>query len=443
MILFKSILVTIFVFASFAGICLTPERTSAESKQHVKNVILLIGDGMGLPYTSAYRYLKDNPNKDEIDLTTFDQYLVGYQMTYPNDKDENITNSAAAGTALATGFKTYNNGIAMNKNGKKLKSVLEMAKENGKATGLVATAQITHATPAAFGAHNIHRKNMNDIANDYVDELISGNHKIDVLLGGGRKYFDRKDRNLIDEFKNSGFSYVTDKDSLLQDKNEQILGLFSMNGLPKMLDRDETIPSLKEMTNSAIQRLNTNPNGFFLMVEGSQIDWAGHDQDIVSAMSEVEDFDEAFKQALKFAEKDQHTLVIATADHSTGGFTIGANGIYNWFSYPIKAAKRTPDYIAQKIIDGEKVEEALERYIDLNLSTREINKIKSAADTKVLTTIDDAIEDLFNQRTNTGWTTNAHTGDDVPIYAYGPNSEEFHGLINNTDIAKIIFDVLK
>jgi alkaline phosphatase len=246
----------------------------------------------------------------------------------------------------------------------------------------------------------------------------------------------------------SGYSYVTNCNELLKDQNEQVLGLFAPRGLPKMIDRTEDIPSLEEMTKSAIERLSKDKDGFFLMVEGSQIDWAGHDNDIVSAMSEMEDFEKAFKAAIEFAKKDKHTLVITTADHSTGGYSIGADGIYNWFGAPIKAAKRTPDFMAQEIANGADVEETLKKYIDLELTAEEIQSVKDAAlqgkadKDKGVRRLDDAIEHLFNKRSHTGWTTSGHTGEDVPVYAYGPGSERFVGQIENTDLAKIIFDIL-
>jgi len=409
----------------------------------IKNVIFLIGDGMGVSYTSAYRYFKDNHNTPEVETTEFDKYLVGQQMTYPEDPEQNITDSASAATAMSAGVKTYNAAIAVDNDKSKVKTVLEAAKEKGKATGLVATSEITHATPAAFGAHNENRKNMNAIADDYYNELINGKHKIDVLLGGGKSNFERPDVNLADAFKKDGFSYVTNKEQLLKDKNNQILGLFATGGLPKMIDRTEDIPSLEEMTTSAIDRLNKNKNGFFLMVEGSQIDWAGHDNDIVGAMSEMEDFEKAFKAAIEFAKKDKHTLVVATADHSTGGFSIGANGIYNWFGKPVQAAKRTPAFMADEIAKGADVEKTLKSYIDQNLlplTDAEIQSVKNAG--KKSSDISTAIKTIFNKRSYTGWTTGGHTGEDVPVYAFGPSKERFAGQVDNTDHAKIIFDIL-
>jgi alkaline phosphatase len=444
---FKKKLIPLAVMTSVAFASLGGSISSAEAKEkkgnpEIKNVIFLIGDGMGVSYTTAYRYLQDSPKTKFADRTEFDKYLVGQQMTYPEDPLQNITDSASAATAMSAGVKTYNSAIAVDNDGSQVKTVLEAAKAQGKATGLVATSEITHATPASFGAHDESRKNMNAIADDYFDDLVNGQHKVDVLLGGGTDLFARNDRNLIDEFKKDGFSYVTNKKDLFNDTNKQVVGLFAERGMPKMIDRSDDTPSLGDMTTSAIDRLNQDKDGFFLMIEGSQIDWAGHDNDIVSAMSEMEDFEKSFKAAIEFAKKDKHTLVIATADHSTGGYSIGANGIYNWFGEPIKAAKRTPDFMAAEIVKGAEVEETLQKYIELDLTTKEIQSVKDASAKKEVD-IDNAIEKIFDDRSNTGWTTSGHTGEDVPVYAFGPSAERFAGQIENTDHAKIIFDILQ
>lgn len=422
-------------------------KKPAQNNADIKNVIVLIGDGMGVSYTSAHRYMKNDPKTKFAEQTAFDQYLVGQQMTYPEDPKQNVTDSASAATAMSAGIKTYNAAIAVDNDGSEVKTVLEAAREQGKATGLVATSEITHATPASFGSHDESRKNMNSIADDYFDEMVNGEHKVDVLLGGGKSNFERTDRNLTEEFKKDGYSYVTNREEMLNDKNDQILGLFAPGGLPKKIDRTEDIPSLEEMTNTALSKLSKDKDGFFLMVEGSQVDWAGHDNDIVGAMSEMEDFEQAFKAAIEFAKKDKHTLVVATADHSTGGYSIGADGIYNWFSEPIKAAKRTPDFMAQEIANGAGVEETLKKYIDQNilaLTEKEIQSVQDAVNkTNKVVDIDNAIEAIFNERSHTGWTTGGHTGEDVPVYAFGPASEKFAGQIDNTEIAKNVFDALK
>jgi alkaline phosphatase len=436
------------VMTSFAVTSLLGSSNSASAAQtpqqpEIKNIIFLIGDGMGVPYVTAHRYMKDNLNTKEIELTEFDHYLVGQQTTHPEDEHQTITDSASAATAMSAGIKTYNNAIAVDNDLSVVKTVLEQAKENGKATGLVATSEITHATPASYGAHDESRKNMDQIADDYYDELVNGNHKVDVLLGGGVKNFVRKDRDLTAEFEKDGYSYVTTKAELMKDSNEQILGLFASGGLPKMIDRTEEIPSLEEMTNAAISRLSKDEDGFFLMVEGSQIDWAGHDNDIVAAMSEMEDFERAFKAAIDFAKKDKHTLVVATADHSTGGFSLGQGGEYNWHPSVIKAAKRTPDFIAQAIKDGADVEETLKKYIEFELTAEEIKSVKDQVISTDKYALDNAIETIFNVRSFTGWTTDGHTGEEVNVYAYGPGKDMFAGLIDNTKNAENIFNILK
>lgn len=430
-------------FTAFATT--TNEEATAKSKKKdtPQNIIFLIGDGMGNSYTSAYRYLQNTPSKQFVSQTTLDRYLIGQQMTYPEDPAQNVTDSASAATAMSAGVKTYNNAIAVDNDRKNVKTILERAKELGKSTGLVATSEITHATPAAFGAHDESRKNMDAIADDYFDERVNGKHKIDVLLGGGKSNFIRTKRDLTKEFKQAGYNYVTDLQSLQKNKNGQLLGLFADGGLPKKIDRTANTPSLANMTDAALKQLNKNKKGFFLMIEGSQIDWAGHDNDIVGAMSEMADFDAAFKRAIAFAKKDKNTLVIATADHSTGGFSIAAGGDYNWKPEAIQAFKKTPDYIAQQIVDGANVREALAASIQLDLTNKEIESVQQAAATNKLTTIDNAIEAIADARSNTGWTTGGHTGEDVNVYAYGPHASDFAGQIDNTDQAKLVFKLLE
>ncbi|MCR8847695.1 alkaline phosphatase [Rossellomorea sp. SC111] len=421
----------------------TEAKTKESKNGKAKNVIFMIGDGMGNPYTTALRYMNDNPDTMEMEKTAFDPYLVGLQTTYPEDEEENVTDSAAAATAMSGGVKTYNNAIAVDNDKSVVKTVLEQAKENNMSTGIVSTSEITHATPASYGAHEESRKSEDAIADDYYDEMINGKHKIDVMLGGGTDFFERDDRNVAEQFKKDGYSYVKSADELKNDDNKQILGLFAESGMDKMIDRDEKQPSLADMTTSALDRLKDDKDGFFLMVEGSQIDWAGHDNDVVGAMSEMRDFEQAFEKVRDFAKENGETLVIVTADHSTGGISIGSDGEYKWDPTPIQAAKHTPDYMAEQIVNGASVEETLANNIDLELTQEEIASVKSAAEKGDQTEIDNAIEKIFDKRSGTGWTTDGHTGDDVPVYAFGPQKEKFAGLIDNTDQANQIFELLK
>ncbi|MFZ0370865.1 MAG: alkaline phosphatase [Halobacillus sp.] len=443
-------------FSSSAGIGANYISASEHEEKDVKNVIFMVGDGMGPSYTTAYRYLKDNPETMKMEDTAFDPHLAGMQSVYSadpyhdggeDDEKENIPDSAATATSMSSGEKTYNGAIAVDLEKEKTKTVLEGAKEEGMATGLVATSQINHATPAAYGTHDEDRNNYNDIADDYYDDMIQGEHKVDVLLGGGTDFFERDDRDLTKEFQKDGYDYVTSTDELMNTSSDQILGLFAPVGLEKAIDRPEEQPSLEQMTETALETLSKDEDGFFLMVEGSQIDWAGHDNDIVSAMSEMEDFDKAFQKVIEFAKQDEETLVVTTADHSTGGFSIGEGGPYKWDPEAIEAAKHTPDYMARQIVEeGAEVESVLHDNIEFELKDKEIQSVKdamkNAAEEEKMVEVDNAIEAIFNERSGTGWTTSGHTGVDVPVYAYGPGSDMFSGFIDNTDNAENIFKLL-
>ncbi|MBU2279360.1 MAG: alkaline phosphatase, partial [Gammaproteobacteria bacterium] len=196
-----------------------------------KNIIYMIGDGMGPAYLAAYRYYQDDPSTKAVESTIYDQLWVGVASTYPDD-DTIVTDSAAGATALATHTKSYNGAISVNHQHQPLTTMLEIAKAKGMHTAIVATSQINHATPASFMAHNESRKNYNDIANDYVDNKIAGKFVADVMFGGGTQYFIRKDRNLVNEFKQAGFHYADSWQGLSQLNKLPALTLLAPVGLP-------------------------------------------------------------------------------------------------------------------------------------------------------------------------------------------------------------------
>ena len=417
---------------------------ASETKKLPKNVIMIVGDGMGPAYTTAYRYFKDDPNTPNIESTIFDDILLGRASTYPAPVSGLVTDSAASGTALATGHKTYNKAIGVDVDGKPLQSVLEYAKSIGKSTGLVVTSQINHATPASYTAHAASRKMYDEIANQYFDSKINNQHKVDVMMGGGVKYFKREDRNLIEEFKASGYQVIDDYKQLSQINNDKVLGLFADVGLPWALD--EQPHRLKNMAMAAIDRLDNNNNGFFMLIEGSQIDWGGHANDIASAMAELDDLAVTIKWLRNYVDKNPDTLVIITADHSTGGFTIGANGDYAWHPEFIRHLKSSPEEIAKKQIKNSFDPQVISNELGFTLTDSEIATLNTAftsskelLDKKPLY---NAIKKVIDIRTNTGWTTGEHTAVDVPVFAFGSNKHEFVGQIDNTDIAKKIFKLL-
>lgn len=279
-----------------------------------KNIILFIGDGMGVSQISAAKIVKGSLNLEQFPVS-------GLLSTH--SADSLITDSAAAGTALATGYKTNNGMISQLPSGKAVKTIVEYAIENNMATGIVVSSSITHATPAAFIAHIDSRKKHNEIAEQIAKS------QVDLLFGGGLSYFLAKEnstslrtdnKNLITELKKYRKVLQTEQDFLDFNSSDPVIGLFAPIHPGKAGIRK---PDLAQLTRKAIELLSTNDkNGFFLMVEGSQIDWAGHQNDQIYMLNEMLDFDNALGIALNYAKQDPQTLIIATSDHETGGFAI-------------------------------------------------------------------------------------------------------------------------
>ncbi|MFW6096390.1 MAG: alkaline phosphatase [Bacteroidota bacterium] len=298
---------TVFFFVSG---CTEPvkEKTDDEKNEKVENVILLVGDGMGTAHFYAGMVNAEQP-------LAFEEFQdVGFQKTY--SANDFITCSAASGTAMATGHKTNNGYIGMSPEDEKLTSILEIAENNGYATGLVSTSTIVHATPAAFIAHNESRNNYEEIAEDFLKT------DIDVFIGGGAKYFnDREDgKDLTDSLENKGYNVHYNMDEIKKIDNGKLAGLTSEGHNPRYSEgRGDMLP---EATETAINILEKTEKGFFLMVEGSQIDWGGHDQSLDYILEEIMDFDNAIKAAKKYADNHENTLVIVTSDHECGGMTL-------------------------------------------------------------------------------------------------------------------------
>ncbi|MBS4204493.1 alkaline phosphatase [Lederbergia citrea] len=387
-----------------------------------KNVIFLIPDGFSASYATNYRWYKGEES-------AMDSMLVGMHRTYSANSE--VTDSAAAGTAMATGEKTNNGMISTSPEGEKLQTILEAAEKTGKSSGLVATSTITHATPAVFASHVASRADEADIAPQLLE------NDVDVILGGGKKYFPD---SLLNEAKKSGYNIISDKNDLQKaKKSKKLIGLFAEDALAPELDRDKTDqPSLAEMTDTALNILNKDKDGFFLMIEGSQIDWAGHAHDAAWAMKDTEAFEEAVERAVDFAKKDKKTLVVIAGDHDTGGMSVGGYGEYAANLEILRNVTATGDYMASQLNDNRSnVKEIVKKFTDLDLSAEEVEKIKTA------TNPNGAINDVVSERALVGWTSSAHTGVDIPLYAYGPGSELFSGLHENTDIPKLIAKAMK
>lgn len=320
-------LLTIFVISLTS--CFSSRNQTQKETSDIRNVILLIGDGMGLADVYAAMTVSEKP------LNIEQCNIIGFQKTFSADKY--ITDSGAAGTALATGTKTKNGAIGVDSLGHRLKSILEIAEEHGLATGLVSTSSITHATPASFIAHQYSRDSYENIAMDFLKT------DIDVFIGGGIDHFaKRKDKlNLLDSLKYRGYEVDTTLALILKSASPKLAGLTAPVHNPYHLKGRGDMLHLA--SGKAIEILSKSKKGFFLMIEGSQIDWAGHANIADTLVDETLDFDKAVGVALDFARTDGHTLVVITADHETGGVTI-VDG--NRASQTVKLNFSTKDHTA-------------------------------------------------------------------------------------------------
>ncbi|MEO9476199.1 MAG: alkaline phosphatase [Cyclobacteriaceae bacterium] len=341
-----------------------PEQKDHETPTVPKNVILLIGDGTGLSQiSSAFYYKETKPNYARFPF-------IGLIRT--SSSKEDITDSAAGATAFASGVKTYNRAIGVADDTTEVETLVEIVSPQGIKTGLISTSAIQHATPACFYSHVKHRKQYEDIAANMVDS------DVDFFAGGGRKYFNkRKDgKNLLVDLDASGFRV----DTTALGEFASIKGYSKMAYLlaeehmePVAKGRGDFLPRAAEL---GIRFLTKEDANFFMMVEGSQIDFAGHQNKADYLISELIDFDDAIGKCLDFAEKDGNTLVIVTADHETGGFTLAST-------------------VRQKE-DGKTY--------------------------KDYTTI------------NPAFSTKGHSAALIPVFAYGPGAEAFAGVYENTEI---------
>lgn len=365
----KNIFLLLLVFITLA--CTASDKPGAGSGQPNK-IILLIGDGMGLSAVSTGFYYGDQPSV----FTRFHE--IGLQQT--SSATHKITDSAASGTAIATGTSTYNGAIGVDTSRAAIQNIVEFLSAMGWSTGVVATSTISHATPASFYAHVEQRMMEEDIASQLLDS------EIDFFAGGGRDKFNkRRDKlDLLSLAAEKGFAIDTSglpaPGSLKADQKYGFLP--EAGGMRSIVNgRGNFLP---EATSLAISYLSQNQEGFFLMVEASQIDWAGHDNDADSLVSEMLDFEEVIAVALDFAEKDGNTLVVVTADHETGGFALGPK-------MPEPGQRGFPDY--------------------------------------------SILEPVFASK--------QHTATLIPVFAYGPGAELFRGIYKNTGINHRMISLVK
>ena len=357
-------------------------------KNKPKNIILLISDGMSLTQVSTYRLLKGGPN-ERIAVDKFP--VSGIVLTH--SENAIVTDSASSATAFSTGRKTNNGALGLDEDNKILENFTEIIDRHGYVSSLISTSEITHATPAAYASHVDLRWKTDEISLQMMDSNVM------TILGGGRHFFLPEDLggkrsdglNLLEQMESSRMVMTEKKelDSFDHSDLGKVVGLFADEALRDKEKPENHVfePSSSEMLNFAINRsekFNENGcKGFFIMLEGSQVDWAGHANDLNYLKREMQDFDEAVELALDYATQNPDTLVIATADHETGGLLIESSS--------------PTDYTAPEV--------------------------------------------KFSFNTGIGY--GSHTGVPVPVYAYGPGSENFTGTLDNTDIFYAMLEAVK
>ncbi|MGG2107475.1 alkaline phosphatase [Lysinibacillus pakistanensis] len=432
---------------TLSTVSITTPQVQAEEVKKPTNVIMLVMDGSSNNAITLSRWYKG-------ESLAMDEILTGAMRTY--SAESAITDSAPAATALATGHKSNDKFIGVlpsvvNSPGleqvakedafRPVANVLEGAKQQGKATGLISTSEIQHATPAGFSAHVNNRSQYGDIAEQQVYQ------NIDVVLGGGLESLSpgttknaRKDgEDLLNVLKEKNYALVKTRDELLNSQASKIWGSFAPSALAYDFDRAKTRasePTLAEMTEKAINTLKKDEDGFFLFVEGSKVDWAAHANDTIGIISDILSFDDAVKEAIDFAKEDGNTLVVAVTDHGNSGITMGNINTTNTYSSipvsayidPLKKATMTIEgALGQLKEDQSNLVEVAALYGLDNLTEEELTILRSAKD------LGSEMVKMLANRANIGYTTGGHTGEDVFLYSFGPS--KITGLVENTDLA--------
>ncbi len=421
--------------------------------EQAKNIILMIGDGMGPAHIHiTWLYATRQLGKNLVMTEVMDKGQTAYMIN--DTADSTVTESAAAATQMATGVKVLARSIGIGPDGKNLKTILEMAKEKGKATGLVTTSGITDATPAAFTTHVERRSEEEKIAEQLVES------DVNILFGGRKGFFlpeaekgRRKDgRNLLHEARQKGYVVVETVEEMKKAQGEKILGLYNMGNMLFDIDRKgSTEPSLPEMTAKALDLLSRDPDGFFLMVEAGRIDHAAHMNDIGALIWDTLAFDDAIRVAYEFQKAHPDTLLIITADHETGGVVVlpysltskEYEGINLDAISKIKSSSERRNKELGEDPSPEKIKEVMKKYYDMDLTDDQTKVIRE----NPLAQLDPrhfrygrnaAIAFVLRLHHRIGWATDSHSATPLFLWGIGPGSEKIKGWRHNTELFKIM-----
>ena len=453
----KFLKLSITIILSITLLCCDKTKENSES---VKNVIILIPDGTSTALLTLARWYNDN------NPLTIDPYICGMIKTHCSDGK--FPDSAPTSTAYSIGIKTISPYIGLDSSANPHVSVLELAKIKGLSTGIVVTCEFPHATPADFVCHLNNRDNKNNyknLAKQFIDNSPT------LVFAGGEKYLDINNYHKL--LIHSNIDLIKDTSSFnklhTHPKNSKsIWALFpdwqgNTRSMSHHCDRDiANAPSLSEMTKKAIDILQQNNKGFFLLVEGSQIDWAAHNNDPFAAVTDFLEFDNAVAIAIDFAKKNKNTVVIICPDHGTGGINLGNQRsgtdfiTENKYKYdklnindnliePLKKIKYSSRKIAQMILNNSEYisKPFFDTLYNLKATDNFLASIKEAAKTKNIDTIQYLIGTNFSMQNFIGWTSTGHTAEDVFLAIYAPEHiQKITGVVDNDSIGRYIAKIL-
>ncbi|KAH6680748.1 putative repressible alkaline phosphatase [Halenospora varia] len=440
-----------------------------------RNLVFMVSDGMGpasLALTRGFRQYEEGLPHD--DVLVLDQHFIGSSRT--RSSNSLITDSAAGATAFSCGLKSYNGAISILPDHTPCGTVLEAAKRAGYTTGLVVTTSITDATPACFASHANMRSEEDMIAQQEVGEHPLG-RVVDLMMGGGRCHFlpnttsgscrqDERDITKLAQDK-YGWNYIDNREDfdglkLGSAVKLPLLGLFAYYNIPYELDRrnmNDKYPSLDEMAQTALKALEAatqdSDKGFFLMIEGSRIDHAGHGNDPAAQVHEVLAYDKAFASVVQFIEKSEtETVLVATSDHETGGLAVARQlkpppsyPHYLWLPEVLSNASSSAEHSARRLrahvtSGGENLPDFIKEELiqkGLGIMDASSNELRLIIDTPELASV--YFADMISRRAQIGWSTHGHSSVDVNIYG-SSGSEALRGNHENTEVGKFLREYL-
>lgn len=457
-----------FIFVSCISIFILQACTNASLEKKPKNIILFIGDGMGMAHMQATDAYLRATSQDSLGFL----YLPGKGFMTTHSANSYITCSSAAGTAISTGTKTNNGVLGIAQNGiDTLYSFTKDAMRAGKKVGIVSCVSLDHATPASFYAHNMSRNNYHEISIQLADS------HIDFFAGGGFKNPIKNDINAYELARNKGYHLISNADSLAYAREYSNLMIYDTQGIfPYRIDAPQSGFRLADVTRSALSFLQ-NDAGFVLVIESGKIDWASHANDATTVIHEIIELNNAIQEALDFySQYPDETLIVITADHETGGMALGAANYpyatnmsvlqHQHISYAVFEQVLRATFTQNPGVSFETIMDTINSYYslqDIQLNMEDSSRLHAAYNFVIQTNVIEPqlAQRLYNietpaefapdnvsalvitmnriiaEKSGIGWTTYAHSGIQVPLHVIGVGSSQFQTMIDNTDIAKI------